>query len=145
MLNRERRGEPGLQEEELAALQDKAEKAGLFGVHTPEEYGGMGLGAVMNALVEVELGRSFVPFRFGDEADNILYLANDEQKQKYLVPTINGERTSCFAITRARGRLRRPRHPHLRQTGGRRVGDQRRGDLHHRRQRSRLHYGVCGH
>lgn len=99
VLNRERRGEPGLQEEKLEALRHKAKEAGFFGVHTPEEYGGMGLGAVMNALVEVELGRSFVPFRFGGEADNILYLANDEQKQNYLVPTISGERKSCFAIT----------------------------------------------
>ena len=59
----------------------------------------MGLGALMNALVEVELGRSFVQFKFGGEADNILYFANDEQKEKYLIPTISGQRKSCFAIT----------------------------------------------
>ncbi|MGH3330087.1 MAG: acyl-CoA dehydrogenase family protein [Nocardioidaceae bacterium] len=99
VLARERRNERGLTQEELKALQDKAKEAGFFGVHTPEEYGGMGLGAVMNALVEVELGRSFVQFRFAGDADNILYFANDEQKQKYLVPTINGDRKSCFAIT----------------------------------------------
>ena len=99
VLNRERRNERGLRADELEALQDKAKEAGFFGVHTPEEYGGMGLGAVMNALVEVELGRSFVPFKFGGDADNILYVANDEQRATYLVPTINGERKSCFAIT----------------------------------------------
>ena len=99
VLARERRNERGLKAEELKTLQDKAKQSGFFGVHTPEEYGGMGLGAVMNALVEVELGRSFVQFRFAGDADNILYFANDEQKQRYLVPTINGERRSCFAIT----------------------------------------------
>ena len=99
VLTRERRNEPGLKEEELKALQDKAREAGFFGVHTPEEYGGMGLGALMNALIEVELGRSFVQFRFGGEADNILYRANEEQKATYLVPTIEGTRKSCFAIT----------------------------------------------
>jgi len=99
VLARERRHERGLKEEELRALQDKAKQSGFFGVHTPEEYGGMGLGAVMNALVEVELGRSFVPFRFGGDADNILFHANEEQKKRYLLPTINGERKSCFAIT----------------------------------------------
>jgi len=83
VLTRERHHERGLRWEELKALRDKAKASGFFGVHTPQEYGGMGLGAVMNALVEVELGRSFVPFKFGGEADNILYLANDEQKQKY--------------------------------------------------------------
>ena len=59
----------------------------------------MALGAVMTALIEAELGRSFVPFSFGGDADNILYSANDEQKERYLLPTINGEKISCFAIT----------------------------------------------
>ncbi len=59
----------------------------------------MGLGAVMNALIEVELGRSFVQFGFAGDADNILFLANEEQKAAYLLPTISGERRSCFAIT----------------------------------------------
>ena len=99
VLSRERRNEPGLKQKELDALRDKAKNDGFFGVPTPEEYGGMGLGAVMNALVEVELGRSFVQFKFGGEADNILYRANEEQKQRYLLPTISGERRSCFAIT----------------------------------------------
>jgi alkylation response protein AidB-like acyl-CoA dehydrogenase len=99
VLERERRNERGLRSEELKALQDKAKAAGFFGVQTPEEYGGMGLGAVMTALTEVELGRSFVPFRFAGDADNILYEADDEQKSSYLLPTISGERKSCFAIT----------------------------------------------
>jgi alkylation response protein AidB-like acyl-CoA dehydrogenase len=99
VLARERRNEPGMTADELKALQDKAKASGFFGVQTPEEYGGMGLGAVMTALVEVELGRSFVQFKFGGDADNILYFANDEQKATYLVPTISGERKSCFAIT----------------------------------------------
>jgi len=98
-LARERRHERGLPAEQLAALQDKARASGFFGVHTPEEYGGMGLGAVMSALVEVELGRSFVQFKFAGDADNILFFANDEQKQRYLLPTIEGTKKSCFAIT----------------------------------------------
>lgn len=99
VLRRERAGQPGLTEEETSALRATARKAGFWGVQTPEEYGGMGLSAVMAALIEVELGRTFVPFRFGGSADNILYHANEEQKQRYLLPTIEGERKSCFAIT----------------------------------------------
>jgi alkylation response protein AidB-like acyl-CoA dehydrogenase len=99
VLERERRHQRGLQPEELKALQDKAKESGFFGVQTPEEYGGMGLGALMSALIEVELGRSFVQFKFGGDADNILFSANDEQKKAYLLPTINGEKHSCFAIT----------------------------------------------
>jgi acyl-CoA dehydrogenase len=99
VLRRERAHQPGLTRDELRALQLKAKESGFWGVLTPEEYGGMGLGAVMTALLEAELGRSFVPFRFGGHADNILYYGNDEQKQRYLLPTIAGERRSCFAIS----------------------------------------------
>jgi alkylation response protein AidB-like acyl-CoA dehydrogenase len=98
-LRRERAGEPGVTTEEFAALRSKARHSGFWGIQTPEEYGGMGLSAVMTALIEVELGRSFVPFRFGGSADNILFHANEDQQKQYLVPTIEGERISCFAIT----------------------------------------------
>ncbi len=99
VLTHERAGAPGLADETLRSLQDKARQSGFWGVLTPQEYGGMGLSAVMAALVERELGRSFVPFRFGGSADNILYDANDEQRQQYLLPTIEGHRRSCFALT----------------------------------------------
>ncbi|GAB3134974.1 acyl-CoA dehydrogenase family protein [Amycolatopsis sp. NPDC004378] len=99
VLRRERAHQPGLTGEELKDLQLKAKESGFWGVLTPEEYGGMGLSAVMAALLEAELGRTFVPFRFGGSADNILFHANEEQKQTYLLPTISGERKSCFAIT----------------------------------------------
>ena len=99
VLVRERRGERGLRPEELKALRGTAKASGFFGIQTPEDHGGMGLGAVMAALIEVELGRTFVQFTFGGDADNILYDANEEQQRTYLLPTISGERKSCFAIT----------------------------------------------
>lgn len=99
VLRRERLGERGLTKEESAQLRDKARQAGFWGVQTPEEYGGMNLSAVMTALIEVELGRTFVPFSFGGSADNILYYANERQREQYLIPTIEGTRKSCFAIT----------------------------------------------
>ncbi|MEP6629073.1 MAG: acyl-CoA dehydrogenase family protein, partial [Lapillicoccus sp.] len=99
VLARERRGERGLPPEELRRLQGIAQRAGFFGIQTPEAYGGMGLSAVMTALTEIELGRSFLPFAFGGAADNILYDADEAQQRAYLLPTISGERKSCFAIT----------------------------------------------
>jgi acyl-CoA dehydrogenase len=99
VLERERQGERGFTLEQLRELQGKAKQSGFFGVLTPEEYGGMGLGSLMAALIEIELGRTFVQFKFGGDADNILFHANDEQKKRYLEPTISGERYSCFAIT----------------------------------------------
>jgi acyl-CoA dehydrogenase len=99
VLRRERRGEAGLRRDELTELQLKAKRFGFWGLSTPEEYGGMDLPAVTQSLIHTEVGRSFVPFRFGGEADNILYEANESQRAEYLVPTIEGERLSCFAIT----------------------------------------------
>jgi alkylation response protein AidB-like acyl-CoA dehydrogenase len=99
VLRNERAGRPGLDPEVLTDLRAKARGAGFWGVNTPEEYGGMNLGAVMTAIVVMETGRTFVPFSFGGNADNILYNCDEEQKQRYLLPTIEGERRSCFAIT----------------------------------------------
>jgi acyl-CoA dehydrogenase len=99
VLRRERAHEPGLRLDELRELQGKARAFGFWGLATPEAYGGMDLPAVMQSLIWTEIGRSWVPFRFGGEADNILFFANEEQKAEFLLPTIEGERISCFAIT----------------------------------------------
>jgi len=98
-LRRERAHQPGLEPGELRELQQKAKKFGFWGLSTPEEYGGMDLPAVLQSLIWTEVGRTFVQFRFGGEADNILYYADDKQKEEFLVPTIEGDRISCFAIT----------------------------------------------
>ena len=58
VLERERNNERGVTLDEVKALQDKARASGFFGIQTPEEYGGMGLGAVMHALIEAELPRA---------------------------------------------------------------------------------------
>lgn len=99
VLRNERQGRRPVEPGVIRELQLKAKRAGFWGINTPEEYGGMALGAVMSVIITMELGRTFVPFRFGGYADNILYEANDEQKRQYLIPTIEGERRSCFAIT----------------------------------------------
>ncbi|MFC6016689.1 acyl-CoA dehydrogenase family protein [Plantactinospora solaniradicis] len=99
VLRRERAHEPGLRRDELRELQLKAKAFGFWGLDTPEEYGGMNLPAVTQSLIWTEIGRSFVPFRFGGEADNILFHADEAQRKEFLLPTIAGERISCFAIT----------------------------------------------
>ncbi len=99
----------------------------------------MGLGSLMAALIEIELGRTFVQFKFGGDADNILFHANDEQKKRYLEPTISGERYSCFAITEPGAGSDARNIRTVRRARRRRVGDQRREDVHHRRRHRRLH------
>ncbi|HEX8768590.1 MAG TPA: acyl-CoA dehydrogenase family protein, partial [Jatrophihabitans sp.] len=75
VLRRERAHQPGITADELAELKNKARRFGFWGIQTPAEYGGMDLSAVLASLIEAELGRSFVPFRFGGSADNILFHA----------------------------------------------------------------------
>ncbi len=99
VLRNEREGRPGITLNELKALQLKAKELGFWGINTPEEYGGANLGSLMSAITWMELGRTFVPFSFGGHADNILYYCSEEQKKKYLIPTIEGKRRSCFALT----------------------------------------------
>jgi acyl-CoA dehydrogenase len=99
LLRRERAHRPGLERDELRELQRRARAFGFWGLATPEEYGGMDLPAVTQSLLWTEIGRSFVPFRFGGEADNILFRADEAQRREYLIPTIEGERSSCFALT----------------------------------------------
>ncbi|GAC1317936.1 MAG: acyl-CoA dehydrogenase family protein [Chloroflexota bacterium] len=81
------------------ALQLKAKSAGLWGLMTPEEYGGANVGQLMAALISMETARALVRFNYGGGADNILYAGTDEQKTRYLIPTIEGERHSCFALS----------------------------------------------
>ncbi|NNC12062.1 acyl-CoA/acyl-ACP dehydrogenase [Planctomonas sp. JC2975] len=99
VLRNEREGRPGLEDGQYKDLQRKAKAAGFWGIGTPEEYGGINLGPIMSSIIAMETGRTFVRFGFGGTADNILYGANEKQKQEYLIPTINGDRRSCFAIT----------------------------------------------
>ena len=99
VLQNERAGRQGLSADKLKQLQEKAREIGFWGINTPEEYGGAALGSLALAITYAEVGRTFVPFRFGGSADNILYSANAEQKRRYLLPTIAGTRRSCFALT----------------------------------------------
>ncbi|WP_059104943.1 acyl-CoA dehydrogenase family protein [Shouchella shacheensis] len=99
VLRNEIAGKPSLPPEKLKELREKAKQAGFWGINTPAAYGGAELGQMMLAIVLMEVSKTFVPFSFGGSADNILYRANGKQREKYLLPTISGEKKSCFAMT----------------------------------------------
>src|SRR5699024_5325465 len=73
VLKNEREGKPGISKGKLKELQLKAKEHGFWGVNTPQEYGGADLGQLTLALVTMEIAKTFVPFKFGGAADNILY------------------------------------------------------------------------
>src|SRR5438093_1319721 len=95
----ERQGRSFPEPADVRRLEQKAKTAGLWGLLTPEEYGGANLGMLMTALISAETSKALIPFTYGGYADNILYECNAEQKQRYLLPTIEGDRSSCFALT----------------------------------------------
>jgi len=99
VLQRERRGEKGMKLDELRALQARARTFGFWGIGTPAEFGGANLPPITQSLIWTEVGRTFVPFMFGGETDNILLRANAEQQEEYTRPAIEGVRNSCFAVT----------------------------------------------
>jgi acyl-CoA dehydrogenase len=89
-------------------LQEQARAAGLWCPFVPVEYGGMGLGHLANAVVQIEVGRSFSRLGawalncMGPQDATMLTLADhgtEEQKQKYLVPLVNGDIRICFSMT----------------------------------------------
>lgn len=98
-LRRSGKGQTPIERETIRELQLAAKRFGFWGMSTPEKYGGMELPAVTQSLIYTELGRTCLPFLLGGEADNILYEADPCQTHEYLLPTIAGDRVSCFALT----------------------------------------------
>jgi acyl-CoA dehydrogenase len=84
---------------------EQMKEMGLFGILTPEEYGGMGLTAVGSCVIQEELSRAnlcyplYLSGNIGIGTLGILHYGNEEQKQKYLPRMASGELMSCFALT----------------------------------------------
>ena len=90
-----------LREDLLRELKTKAIEAGLYAANMPTEVGGAGLDAVTWVLYEKELGRTCYILHYGCVArpSNILLACEGEQRERYLLPTVRGERTECLAMT----------------------------------------------
>jgi acyl-CoA dehydrogenase len=86
---------------ELAAeIRRKAIAAGFYAANMPEELGGGGLDNVSIALLERELGRAGYALHWTvARPSNILRACQGEQIERYLKPTIQGERVECLAMT----------------------------------------------
>ncbi len=90
----------------VAELRSKARSAGIFGPQLPTELGGLGLGTVGMCVVFEQAGRSFLgPAALHCSAPDegnmhlLAHHANDEQRERYLRPLIEGTIRSCFAMT----------------------------------------------
>jgi acyl-CoA dehydrogenase len=90
----------------VADLRAKARRDGVFGPQLPREYGGLGLGTVGMCVVFEQAGRSFLgPIALHCSAPDegnmhlLAHHANEEQREQYLRPLIEGKIRSCFAMT----------------------------------------------
>jgi acyl-CoA dehydrogenase len=85
----------------LRQLKDKAIAAGLYAANMPSEVGGAGLDAVSWVLYEKELGHTSYALQYSCVArpSNILLACSGEQRERYLLPAVRGERVECLAMT----------------------------------------------
>ena len=73
---------------------------GFYACNFPQSVGGAGLNHVDFALVERELGRSSMALtHFFGRPQNILMACEGDQKERYLLPAVRGERMDALAMT----------------------------------------------
>jgi acyl-CoA dehydrogenase len=100
----------GLPDDERSALilemRNYVKESNLWAPHLPEEYGGMGIGFLGHAYMNEILAWSpWSNYIFGVQAPTsgnqsvLIKYGTEEQKKKFLEPTIRGEQSSCFSMT----------------------------------------------
>ncbi|MDD0839603.1 acyl-CoA dehydrogenase family protein [Curvibacter sp. HBC61] len=83
------------------ALHDKAKALGLYALNMPAELGGGGLSHVDRILCEEQFGHSsdiLIRRAFGNVYEPLL-VCRGAQVERWLTPTVRGERTCSIAIT----------------------------------------------
>jgi len=84
-----------------SVLKQKAIDAGLYAANMPAEVGGAGLDPVAWVLYEKELGKTSYALHYNCvfRPSNILLACEGEQRERYLFPSVRGERVDCLAMT----------------------------------------------
>src|SRR5882724_5540201 len=90
-----------LRAELKSELKAKAIEAGLYAANMPAEVGGAGLDTVSWVLYEKELGRTSYALHYNcvGRPSNILMACQGEQRERYLLPAVRGERVECLAMS----------------------------------------------
>jgi acyl-CoA dehydrogenase len=90
----------GLPDESLARIRELTIAAELHAINMPVEWGGQGLSILEQVIVQEQLGQ--LTNALWDAVwrpANALRHCTEEQRRRYLIPTIEGERRDCFAVT----------------------------------------------
>lgn len=83
--------------EERALFRSAIDQLGLWGLIVPEEYGGGGLDMLTSCLIEIELGKTFIPLEMGD-VPPLLFACVGEQVTRFLEPALTGDRRTIIAV-----------------------------------------------
>ena len=95
--------------EDEARLVAKVKEIGLYGLDIPPEYGGPEIDIVTRTLLAIEMSQHraglYAPCYgvFGGAGLVQLFEANDDQKARYLYPTLRGEKRGFFGLTEPSG------------------------------------------
>lgn len=91
-----------LPEADVERVRERARALRLHSGNHPLEYGGQGWSALEQVLVQEELGRNTngIWWHVGG-GYNVLSRGTPEQIQRYLLPTLRGERADAYAVTEA--------------------------------------------
>src|SRR5215217_8692434 len=90
----------GLPREVHAAVAQRVRDHGLNAINMPAEWGGQGLGVLEQVIVQEQLGQlTNALWDMVWRPANALRACDDEQRERYLLPGIRGERRDCVAIT----------------------------------------------
>ena len=98
-----------LRPEDDARLRKMVKDMGMYQMGVPVEYGGAGLDLLTRTMVAEELTQHkaglYAPAYgvFGEAPPEHLYYASEEQKEKYLYPSIREEKKSFFGLSEASG------------------------------------------
>src|ERR1700729_3746709 len=92
-----------LPDDVTAAHKKRAIELGLFATNMPVALGGVGATALQQVLVQEQVGRVTNALGWVAATPPSWFppVATDDQVERYLRPTIRGEREECYAITEA--------------------------------------------
>ncbi len=98
-----------LEPDDRARLVELVQSMGLYGLDIPEEFGGPGIDIVTRTLMAIEMAKHraglYAPCfgTFGGAGLAQLYEATDDQRERFLYPTLRGEKKTFFGLTEPSG------------------------------------------
>ncbi|WP_040167310.1 acyl-CoA dehydrogenase family protein [Microbacterium gorillae] len=100
-----------LDPENYARLVEKTKEMGLYNLELPEEFGGPGISTTLHCLIAMETSQhraglyaaAYNVFGHPGQIPLLSAYANDDQKERYLYPSVRGEKKACFALSEASG------------------------------------------